>query len=97
MLLRRLLQGVYHVILYVTRLCIAGVTSLLIHDRPVLLTSALAVAEDELLGGFANSWPLTKVLDIGGTERCPKYTDQSSGDSNSTCICKLRSEALAHP
>ena len=28
------------------------------------------------MGGFANSWPLTKVLDIGGTKRCPKYTNK---------------------
>lgn len=52
----------------------AGVTSLLIQGQPVLLTSLLEVAECELMGGFADSWPLTKVLDIGGTKRCPKYT-----------------------
>ena len=51
-----------------------GVTSLLIRDRLVLLSSALDVAEHELMGEFANSWPLTKVLDIGGAERHPKYT-----------------------
>lgn len=61
---------------------IVGVTSLLIHDHPVLLTSALEVAESELMGDYANSWPLAKVLDIGGTERPPQFTsvvDQSSG------------------
>lgn len=56
-------------------------TSLLIHGRAVLLTAALEVAEAQLMGGFSNCWPLTKVLDIGGTRRLPKYTakvDQSS-------------------
>jgi hypothetical protein len=47
---------------------------LLIHGQPVLLTSVLEVAEHEVMGGFAKLWPLTKVLDIGGSERHPKYT-----------------------
>ena len=52
-----------------------GLTSLLIRDHPVPLTSALEVAERELMGEFASCWPLTKVLDIGGSERCPRYTN----------------------
>lgn len=51
-------------------------TSLLIKDQEILLTSALAVAEHQLMGEFASRWPLTKVLDIGGRERCPKYTSK---------------------
>ena len=55
----------------------AGITSLLVNGRPVLLTEALAVAERELMGGFSSSWPLTKVLDIGGVERRPRFSDPS--------------------
>lgn len=47
---------------------------MLLSNGPVLLTSALEVAERELMGEFACSWPLTKVLDIGGAERSPNYT-----------------------
>lgn len=48
----------------------------MINDQAVLLTSALEVAEQQLMGDFASSWPLTKVLDIGGSERCPKYSSK---------------------
>ena len=41
----------------------------------MLLTEALSVANKELMGGFSPQWPLTKVLDIGGVERKPKFTD----------------------
>ena len=66
-----------------------GITSLLINNRPVLLTSVLEVAEKELMGDFASSWPLTKVLDIGGSERRPNYTakiknDEMFGESNNS-------------
>lgn len=54
----------------------AGVTSLLISGHAVLLTAALEVAERELMGSYASFWPLTKVLDIGGSERCPKYSEK---------------------
>lgn len=29
------------------------------------------------MGGFSPSWPLTKVLDIGGVERRPQFSDSS--------------------
>ena len=57
-------------------MCI-GITSLLIHHRPVLLPSALEVAEKELMGDYSSSWPLTKVLDIGGVQRIPNYTENN--------------------
>lgn len=63
-----------HDCLDVSNYSFIGVTSLLINNRPILLTSALEVAERELMGDYAHSWPLTKVLDIGGDERCPKYS-----------------------
>ena len=47
------------------------------NGRPVLLTEALAVVERELMGGFSSSWPLTKVMDIGGVERRPCFSDPS--------------------
>ena len=46
-------------------------------DRYVLMTEALKVAEKELMGGYASLWPLTKVLDIGGTARRPKYQNEN--------------------
>ena len=67
--------------------CIAlpptGLTSLLLGSRAVLLPSALKVAEQELMGHFAASWPLTKVLDIGGSERSPNYTTKCSNQHSS--------------
>jgi len=56
---------------------LAGITSLLVNGQPVLLTEALVVAAEELMGGFSPSWPLTKVLDIGGVERRPQFSDSS--------------------
>ena len=59
-----------------------GITSLLVNNRPVLLTEALKVAEVELMGtGFSKQWPLTKVLDIGGLERCPQYSEKCANNS----------------
>lgn len=57
-----------------------GITSVIIGDNRVLLTEALKVAEDKLMGGYASLWPLTKVLDIGGTARRPRFkeTDMQS-------------------
>ena len=49
----------------------------MVNGCPVLLTEALAVAEKELMGEFSSSWPLTKVLDIGGVERRPHFSEPS--------------------
>ena len=35
------------------------------------------MAEKELMGEFSSSWPLTKVLDIGGVERRPHFSEPS--------------------
>ena len=48
---------------------------MMIGDKHVLLTDALKVAEDKLMGGYASLWPLTKVLDIGGTARRPRFQE----------------------
>ena len=48
---------------------------MIIGDKHVLLTEALKVAEDKLMGGYASLWPLTKVLDIGGTARRPRFQE----------------------
>lgn len=61
-----------------------GVTSLVVGDRCVLLTKALEVAEDELMGKYASLWPLTKVLDIGGTARKPKYLNNGTESKSTT-------------
>ena len=63
-----------------------GLTSLLIGHRAVLLTTALKVAEQELMGCFATCWPLTKVLDIGGPERSPNYTTECSSQLSSELV-----------
>ena len=52
-------------------------------DSHVLMTEALKVAEEELMGGYSSLWPLTKVLDIGGTARRPKYQDENIDDTES--------------
>lgn len=49
----------------------------MVNGCPILLTEALAVAEKELMGEFSSSWPLTKVLDIGGVERRPHFSEPS--------------------
>lgn len=54
--------------------CPAGLTSLLIRGEPVLLTEAMKWAESELMGSHAHHWPLTKLLDIGGVGRTPRFT-----------------------
>lgn len=51
-----------------------GVTSLFIEDQLVHFPRAIEVAEDILLGEYNQCWPLTKVLDIGGPSRLPKYS-----------------------
>ena len=53
----------------------SGITSVIIGDKSVLLTEALKVAEDKLMGGYASLWPLTKVLDIGGRARRPRFQE----------------------
>ena len=55
-----------------------GLTSLIVCGKKVHLTEALQVAETELMGKYSQSWPLTKVLDIGGPARVPKYTSTAS-------------------
>lgn len=55
---------------------------MLIGDCTISLTSALEVAEAELMGRFAACWPLTKVLDIGGMERSPNYTTKCNSQQS---------------
>ena len=74
---------------------ILGITLLRVGESPVLLTDALRVAEDKLMGKYASSWPLTKVLDIGGTARRPKFVDKSGGATEGKDIRGLLQ--LTHP
>ena len=48
----------------------------MIGEQLVPLTVALEVAERELMGDYSSLWPLTKILDIGGTERPPNLTTE---------------------
>jgi hypothetical protein len=52
-----------------------GLTKLLIGDNKIIFAYAVAANPDLLLGAFANKWPLTKVLDIGGPAVKPSFTD----------------------
>ena len=47
---------------------------MVINDKEVPITELPGGAEETLFGKFASSWPLTKILDIGGTERVPRYS-----------------------
>ena len=69
----------YFVVCFILFPLLLGLTSLLIHGKEVLLTSALEVAEEDLMGGYAATWPLTKILDIGGTKRPPRFTSRVEG------------------
>lgn len=51
---------------------------MIIGNKCVLLTEALKVAEDRLMGRYASLWPLTKVLDIGGTARKPRFQESNT-------------------
>ena len=53
-----------------------GLTSLFIGDELVPLPQALELAEAQLMGGYCSVWPLTKVLDIGGPARVPRYSTE---------------------
>lgn len=44
-----------------------GLTKIKIYDEEVTLKDICANAESLLFGTYATSWPLTKILDIGGT------------------------------
>lgn len=57
-----------------------GITSLLVENQQILLSTALMLAGKDLLGDYINTWPLTKLLDIGGTPVVPQYTD-STGEA----------------
>ena len=61
-------------------------TSLVLDGEQVLLTEALQVAGSELMGGFSSSWPLTKVLDIGGEERRPVFSRSSANACGMLCM-----------
>ena len=51
-----------------------GITRLLLSDGSELrLDEASAAAGDALFGGYEKSWPLTKVLDIGGHPVTPSF------------------------
>lgn len=45
----------------------------------MLLAKALKWAELELMGSYAHLWPLTKILDIGGTRRMPNVSRGTLG------------------
>ena len=50
-----------------------GLTVLNVGDGKVSFKAAIEVAEKKLLGDHEASWPLTKVLDIGGSTVSPSF------------------------
>ncbi|KAL5470726.1 hypothetical protein EMCRGX_G028735 [Ephydatia muelleri] len=58
-----------------------GITAMVINKREVPITELVAVAEEAIFGSHASSWPLTKILDIGGTERVPHYSTSRGGEA----------------
>lgn len=63
-----------------------GLTSLIVCDKHIYLSEALKHAEKELMGVYSGTWPLTKVLDIGGPPRTPKYTTPTNNDD---CVAEV--------
>ena len=55
-----------------------GVTRLLVGSQEVLFSTALSVTGELLLGNYVDTWPLTKLLDIGGSPVTPRYTDATT-------------------
>ena len=58
---------------------------MVINKREVPITELVAVAEEAIFGSHASSWPLTKILDIGGTERVPHYSTSGGGEGRILC------------
>ena len=52
-----------------------GMTRLLVGNQEILFSTALSLTGELLLGDHADTWPLTKLLDIGGCPVTPRYTD----------------------
>ncbi len=55
-----------------------GISPLLIHTdngtEKILLSDAIILVQQDLLGDYASTWPLTKVLDIGGDPVVPSFS-----------------------
>lgn len=55
-----------------------GLTNIrLVSGESVLLKKAAQVAEKELFGSYRSSWPLVKILDIGGQPVVPSFSGQA--------------------
>ncbi|MBC8495520.1 hypothetical protein H8D36_05175 [archaeon] len=53
-----------------------GLTSISLIEGEVTLKQISDVAEEELFGVWKTSWPLTKILDIGGVPKKTSFSDQ---------------------
>ena len=58
-----------------------GMTHLFVGDKVILFSSALTCVGEELLGDYIDTWPLTKLLDIGGVPVVPRYSEDASSPS----------------
>ena len=57
-----------------------GITRLIVDSQEILFSVALTSADELLLGDYVDAWPLTKLLDIGGSPVAPQYTNVTEGE-----------------
>jgi hypothetical protein len=84
-----------------------GLSKIFVQGKSLLFSQAVALAEKELVGDYKASWPLTKILDIGGdpiktslgtTEVPPIPCHVHSGETNSgRAVGKGKLEAYFFP
>lgn len=53
-----------------------GITEIKIGSSVISLKEVSSLAEKELFGNYKNSWPLTKILDIGGEKVKPSFSEE---------------------
>ncbi len=53
-----------------------GITQLKIGSELVKLSDAALIAEQDLFGSYKDTWPLTKILDIGGQKVTTSFSDE---------------------
>jgi D-glycero-beta-D-manno-heptose 1-phosphate adenylyltransferase len=52
-----------------------GLSYIYLGEEKILFKKAVEIATNALLGAYTNSWPLTKILDIGGDPINPSFSD----------------------
>lgn len=55
-----------------------GITQIYLGDSQVSLLRLAKEFPERIFGGYADSWPLTKILDIGGAPKHPSWNSELS-------------------